>query len=137
PDKCLLLFRRRRWLHALQPQRRHRLRIHVDDADAVGVGVGDVELVAGEAEAARLIEGAALQPAARLAQERLARALAGVDQLNLTTIRVGDVELTIAIGAAEGVLQADFAADPVRIAELEQALPYHGLYLAAGDRRPR
>ena len=49
-------WRRLGGVDALQLQRRNFLRLQVDDADAVGVGVGDVELVAGEAEAARLVE---------------------------------------------------------------------------------
>ena len=70
------LLRHRRRFDALQLQRRHRLRLHVDDADAVGVGVGDVQLAAGVAQAARLVEQRRRQPAVRLAaQERRAASL--------------------------------------------------------------
>src|SRR5882672_11204714 len=76
--RSLFLLLPPRRLDALQWQRRRFLGVHIDDADAVVIRVGDVELVPGEAQAARLVEHLGLEPTGRVAQKRLAFTVAGI-----------------------------------------------------------
>ena len=48
--------------------------------------------------------------------------LVGLEHLDLAVVRVGDVELAVVAGDAEGVLEADLVADAVLVAECEQTL---------------
>ena len=105
--------------------------LEVDHPDLVVVGVGHVEAGPGDAQAAGLIEAGRVVLAAGLAVagQGLHGAGLGVGDLDLVVVGVGDEELAVAVGHAQAVLEADFRADAVPIAELEEALAHDPAHL--------
>src|SRR5581483_3284184 len=122
--------RGRQLLQVFQLQRLCAARLQINDADGVIVGIGDIELAAGDAQAARLVElrGLAVFKAAYArAREGLGGLLVGRYALDLVVVSVCDVEPAVVISDAERMLQAHFVAAPVAVAELKEVF--------ANDRR--
>ncbi len=71
----------------------------------MGVGISDEQLAVGDTQAAGFAEGGAGEPAVGLAaKERFARTVLGVEYLDFAVVGVGDVELAVVEGDAQGVL---------------------------------